>query len=73
MKVSAIDRLREYLDYHPEIRNHLAEWVEDFILDRTETCWLRWFAETPLVTYLNKRAEMFILAASANENRQPLE
>lgn len=73
MKRTAIDKLREYLDFHPEIRNHLAEWVEDFILDRTESCWLHWFAEAPLITYLNKRAQQFILTVSVNADRQALE
>lgn len=61
--------LRDYLKEHPEIREHIAEWVEDFLIEQAEKCWLRWFCEMPLVTYLNQKAEGFIVQKLASELR----
>jgi hypothetical protein len=70
--MTTIANLRKYLDDHPEFRNHLATWIEDFLLDQVETCWTCWFAPMPLVSYLTKRCkEQVQLMALLDLKEQP--
>lgn len=62
--MSVIDRLRRYLDEHPELRGHLAEWVEDYLLDQMGRCFGWLWTLNPMATYLVDRCENFIQQAA---------
>lgn len=60
--VAAVEKLRKYLDENPQLREFIAEWVEDYILDQSSKC-LGWiFGSSSFVTFLLNKIEMKLAA-----------